>query len=323
VSARPLVLAGVGAGFADVEAERAVLAAAGAEVVDARERDPGDVLALAGAADAVMTDYFDWSADAIARLRRCRLIAQYGAGYDRVDVAAAARAGILVTHTPRYCVDEMADHTLALMLAVLRKVAFYDRRVRAGEWDYNAGPEMRRLGALTLGLLGAGRIGSAVAARARAFGMTVVAHDPARAPEDLRAAAIEPVSLDEAIAAADVLSLHLPLDDGTRGILDARRIGAMKPGAVLVNTARGGLVDQAALTRALRDRSLAGAGLDVLAHEPPAAGEALLALDNVVVTPHAGFLSREALAAVQTQAADEVRRVLSGEPPLHPVNAPA
>jgi D-3-phosphoglycerate dehydrogenase len=315
----PLVLAGVGAGFPDVESERAALAAVGARVVDAREHEPGEVLELARDADAVITDYFDWSAAAIAQLRRCRVIAQYGVGVDRIDVGAAERAGIVVTHTPAYCVEEMADHTVALMLAVLRKVAFYDRRVRAGEWDYKAGPEMRRLRGLTLGLLGAGRIGSAVATRARAFGMAVVAHDPQRDPDDLRREAIAPAPLDEVVAAADVLSLHAPLTPATRGLLDARRIAAMKPGAVVVNTARGALVDQGALAAALRSGALAGAGLDVLADEPPAPGEPLLALERVVLTPHAGFLSRESLRAVQAQAADETRRVLAGQAPRHPV----
>jgi D-3-phosphoglycerate dehydrogenase len=318
----PVVLAGVGAGFPDVSFERSVLAEVGAEVVDAREFTVDQVIEHARGADAVMTDYFEWSADAIAELGSCRVISQYGVGYDKIDVGAAERAGILVTHTPDYCAEEMADHAVALMLAVVRKVAFYDRAVRAGEWDYNAGPEMRRMSALTLGLVGAGRVGSAVAARARAFGMRVVAHDPQRDAADLARDGIEAIGLDEVIRTADLLSLHLPLTAGTRGFMTTDRLVSMKPGAVLLNTARGGLVDHDALTSALRDGSLGGAGLDVLAAEPPRPDDPRLSLENVVVTPHAGFLSREALEAVQVQAAEEARRVLAGEPPRHPVNSP-
>lgn len=318
---RPLVLAGVGADFPDIAAERTVLASVGAEVLDARDLPVGEVLQLARTADAVLSDYFVWSGDAIAGLERCRVICQYGVGVDRIDVDAAARAGIAVTNTPDYCVEEMADHALALLLAVTRKVALYDRGVRSGRWDYNLGPEMRRMRTLSLGLIGAGRIGLAFALRAQALGMRVLAADPNRAPADLRREGIEPVELDDLLTGADVVSLHLPLTPTTTKLLNRKRIAAMKPGAIIINTARGGLIDQLALEDALRSGSLGGAGLDVLAIEPPRPHDRLLELDNVVVTPHAGFLSRESLADVQAQAAQEALRALSGEPMLHVVGA--
>lgn len=318
---RPLVLAGVGADFPDLAAERTVLAPIGAEVLDARNLQVGEVLKLARTADAVLTDYFVWSDDAIAGLERCRVICQYGVGVDRIDVDAAARAGIAVTNTPDYCVDEMADHALALFLAVTRKVALYDRAVRSGRWDYNLGSEMRRIRTLTLGLVGAGRIGSAFALRGRALGMRILAADPNRSHAELRGEAIEPVELEDLLRVADVVSLHIPLTPSTSKLLGRERIAAMKPGAIVINTARGGLIDQLALEEALRSGSLGGAGLDVLAVEPPRPNDSLLELDNVVITPHAGFLSRESLADVQAQAAHEAFRALSGEPMLHVVGA--
>lgn len=318
---RPVVLAGAGAGFPSVDLERSVLSHIDAEVLDARHRPAAEVLDLARGAEAVLTDYFPWTEDAIGRLGRCRVICQYGVGVDRIDLGAAASAGIVVTNTPAYCVDEMADHAVALLLAVTRKVALYDRAVRDGIWDYNLGPEMRRLRSLTLGLIGAGRVGSALAARAGGLGLRVVATDPQRSPEDLGRDGIEACELDQLLATADIVSLHVPLTASTRHLIDRERLASMKRGAVLINTARGGLVDQPALTEALTAGRLGGAGLDVLELEPPEPDDPLLRLDNVVVTPHAGFLSREALGDVQTQAAEEARRVLTGEPPLHVVGA--
>lgn len=318
---RPVVLAGAGAGFPSVDLERSVLSDIDVEVLDVRHRPAAEVLDLARGADAVLTDYFPWTEDAIGRLGRCRVICQYGVGVDRIDVGAAASAGIVVTNTPAYCVDEMADHAVALLLAVMRKVVLYDRAVRDGIWDYNLGPEMRRLRSLTLGLIGVGRIGSAFAARAGGLGLRVVATDPQRSPEDLGRDGIEACELDQLLATADIVSLHLPLAASTRHLIDRERLASMKQGAVLINTARGGLVDQAALTEALSTGQLGGAGLDVLELEPPQPDDALLRLDNVVVTPHAGFLSREALADVQTQAAEEARRVLTGDPPRYVVGA--
>lgn len=320
MSGRPLVVAGAGAGFPSVELERRELVAVGAEVVDALGCDDERTLELARDADAVLTDYFKCSAEVIAQLSRCRVICQYGAGYDAVDVEAAAAAGIVVAHTPEYCVDELADHTLALILAVARKIAWYSRETRAGGWDYAGGRPMRRLRGATLGLVGVGRVGSAVAERARALGMSCVASDPGRAPDDLRAEGLEPVALDELLERSHVVSLHAPLNAATERMIDAARIGRMREGAILVNTARGALVDAGALADAVRGGRLAGAGLDVLPHEPPGPEEAaLVALDEVVVTPHAGFLSVDSLRAVQTDAAREVARVLAGDAPLHPV----
>jgi D-3-phosphoglycerate dehydrogenase len=313
------VIAGVG--FQSLQPEEEILGAVGVDVIDCRGMDDAEIVEIASQVDAVLTDYFCCPADVIARLERCRIICQYGVGVDRIDIEAATAAGILVTHTPDYCVEEMADSALALMLGVARNVVIYDRAVKGGVWDYNAAPEMRRLSGSTLGLVGCGRIGRAVAKRAQALGMEVIGADPLQDPAALEAAGIRAVELGELLASADVISLHAPLTPDSHEMLGAAEIAAMKPGAILVNTARGALLDQSALADALRSGHLAGAGLDVLTEEPPPHDEPLLALDNVILSPHSGFLSRESLAAVQRLAAEEVRRALTGEPLRYALNA--
>jgi D-3-phosphoglycerate dehydrogenase / 2-oxoglutarate reductase len=312
-----------GASFPSLEPERRALEAIGGSVIDARGLGSAETLKLCRDADGIMTDYFRCSAEVIEKLERCRVICQYGVGLDQIDIPAATRAGIIVTHTPAYCVDELADHALALMLAVARNVVRFDRAVRAGTWDYNSAGLMRRLRGRTLGLLGFGRAGRALASRAQAIGLEVVAADPFVKDAVFTSAGVESVELPELLARADVLSLHAPLIEETWRYIGRAELAALKPGAIVVNTARGGLIDQEALADALESGHLAGAGLDVLDEEPPSAGERLLALDSVVLTPHAAFLSVESLESVQTQAAEEVVRAVRGEMPRHAVNPEA
>jgi D-3-phosphoglycerate dehydrogenase / 2-oxoglutarate reductase len=312
-----------GAAFASLEPETRALAAIGAVVIDARGLDAAQTLELCRDADGVMTDYFRCSAEVITKLERCRVVCQYGVGLDQIDVEAATGAGIYVTHTPAYCVDELADHALALMLAVARNVVRFDRAVRAGIWDYACAGPMRRLRGRTLGLVGFGRAGQALAPRAQALGLHVVAADPAVDDAVFASAGVERLELPKLLARADLLSLHAPLVDETRCLIGRAELAALKPGAILINTSRGGLIDQEALADALISGHLAGAGLDVLSQEPPSRDERLLALDCVVLTPHAAFLSVESLDSVQSQAADEVVRVLCGELPRHVVNPQA
>jgi D-3-phosphoglycerate dehydrogenase len=264
------------------------------------------------AADVLIVQYTTVDAALLDGLPGCRAVIRYGVGVDTVDVDAATGRGVWVVNVPDYGTEEVADHTVALMLALLRGVAVLDRSVHGGGWDHRAGPEPRRLSTLALGLFGRGRIGEAVGRRAQAFGMTVRAHDPALA---------ESVPLAELLAASDVVSLHAPLTDATRHAVDPRR---MRRGSYLVNTSRGGLVDAAAVLAALGDGTLAGAALDVFEHEPPEGVEAELARhERVIATPHAAWWSRESLHALKTEVAREALRVLGGEDPRAPVNADA
>ncbi|TDC03612.1 C-terminal binding protein [Nonomuraea longispora] len=290
-----------------------------AELIDASGR--ADAHELCHSADVVLADAAPVTAELVGRMRRCRLICSYGVGVDNIDVAAATAAGIHVSRAPSYCVEELADHTLALILASTRGIVRYHDHVRSGGWDHCGAGTLRRTRGRVLGLLGLGRVGRAVAARAAAFGFRVLATVPVA--DGPHAAFAELVPLERLVAEADVLSLHAPLTPDTRHVISAAELAAMKPTAYLVNTARGGLVDQPALLAALRDGRPAGAALDVLATEPPHAHEELLALPNVIVTPHAGFYSEESLADLTQEVFSEVRAALNGDRPRNAINQPA
>lgn len=247
---------------------------------------------------------------------RARHVASYGVGVNHLDLDACRRRGLLVTNTPGVLTDATADHAMALLLAAARRVAEGDRVVRAGGWKavdpaWMLGTEVT---GKTLGVVGFGRIGQAVARRAAGFGMRVLY----AAPRDVDFPGARRVELDALLAGSDFVSLHVPLTPATENLLSRERLARAKPGVVVVNTARGGVVDDAALADALRSGQVAAAGLDVFRDEPrvPAA---YLALDNVVLTPHLGSGTRETRAAMARMVLDEVARVARGEPARHPV----
>ena len=303
--------------------ELSVLEAAGIEVRLAQCRSSADVAEAARDADAVITQYAPLDAPALAALHRCRVVVRYGVGVDNVDVPAASRHGVWVANVPDYGTEEVADHALALLLALLRGLPRLDRAVRAGEWDVNAVRPLHRLSTLTVGVLGCGRIGEAFARKVLGVGLRVIGHDPAGVRAELREAGVEEVGLHELLSRSDAVSLHLPLSDATHHLVDAAALRRMRPTAYLINTSRGGIVDHAALLEALEAGRLAGAALDVLEVEPPAAGDALAAHPRVVVTPHAAWYSEESYETLKTEAAREAVRVLRGERPRSPVNEPA
>jgi D-3-phosphoglycerate dehydrogenase / 2-oxoglutarate reductase len=263
--------------------------------------------------DGLLAGLDEVDAGVFAAAPALRVVARYGSGVDRVDLDAARAAGVVVTSTPGANAAAVAEWTLALMLALCRPLVAADRAVRDGGWPVLRG---RELGARTVGVLGLGRIGSLVAARCAAFGCKVLAHDPYGSES-----AAELVGLDELMARSDVLTLHAPLTGATRGIVDRARLARMPAGAVLVNTARGELVDEAALLWALEEGPLAGAALDTLAVEPPAPGHPLVGRDDVLVTPHAAPHTAEAAAAMGRMAVDDLLAVLQGRAPRHPVVA--
>lgn len=301
-----------GAGFPHLEHERRILGAIGVEVVDRRDAPRGEVLAAARTAEALMVDYFRCDAEAIAGFERMRVVCQYGMGLDAIDIDAATEAGVVVTHTPGYCTEDLADHTLALMLAAVRRIVRYDGSVSAGTWDYNVGRPLRRFSGCTVGLVGLGAVGRAVARRLRGFGVELLAVDDYVDGAVFAELGVERTDLDDLLAHSDVVTVHAPLTDDTRGLVDEAALARMRPGAILVNTARGGIVDGAAVAHALDAGQLAAAAVDVLEVEPPPAGDPLVRHPDVVVTPHAGFLSEQSLDDVQRMAAEEVARVLDG-----------
>ena len=310
-----------GASFPSLEVERSLLEPLGCTIVDKRFAGDDEALEACRTAVAVMTDYFVCDAARIATFGECRVICQYGAGLNQVDVAAATAAGIYVTHTPDYCSEELGDHAMALILASMRRIVRFDRNIRAGRWDYNDGMPMRLLAACTLGLVGFGRAARAVAVRAQGFGMTVIAHDPLVADDAFAAAGVRRAGeLAEVLTSAEVVSVHVPLVQSTQHLIGAEQLALLRDGAFIVNTSRGGVIDQQALAAELATGRLGGAGLDVLEHEPPATDEPLLSLEDAVLTPHTAFLSVESLDLLQNRAGAEVARVLNGGVPVYGVN---
>jgi D-3-phosphoglycerate dehydrogenase / 2-oxoglutarate reductase len=305
----------------NVDPERSVLDGHEVELRVLQCRTPEEVAAQAGDADVLINQYVPITGEVLDALPRCRLVVRYGVGVDNVDVEAAAARGVWVANVPDYGRDEVADHTLALALAVLRGVVVLDRSVREGSWDLEAARPLRRLSTLTYGVVGCGAIGTAVAGRAAGLGMRVLGYDM---PQVRSAPPIERVPLEELLSSSDVVSLHAALTPDTHHVIGAAALERMRPSAFLVNTARGGLVDAAALLAALDAGELAGAALDVLEGEPPdELGWRLARHPKVVMTPHAAWYSEEAFHTLKTEVAREALRVLEGGQPRSPINAPA
>ena len=306
--------------FPSLEPEHRVLDPLGVEIRAGQCRSEDEVIALARDANAILNCYAKMTARVIGELRHCKVIARYGIGVDNVDLAAATRAGIVVTNVPDYCVDEVSDHALALFLALARRVVAADQAVKGGAWDVVAHQGIQRLRGQTLGLLGFGKIARALAAKAQALGLRVVAADPFVDAETMARLNVRAVDMGTLLAESDALSVHVPLSPETRGIIGERALARMKPTAFLINTSRGGLVDEQALAAALAAGRLAGAALDVMEKEPPPPDHPLRKASNVVLTPHLAFYSREAVVELQTKVAEEAARAFRGEAPRSPVN---
>jgi D-3-phosphoglycerate dehydrogenase len=308
----------IDSGYDHYDIETAVLASAGAVLIV--RPCGGDVLKVQQTvvdADAVLVRESPIDGAVIMAMRRCRAIVRYGIGVDNIDLEAARLRRIAVANVPDYGTEEVSDQALALLMAVARRVVTRDREVRAGAWNIGPAQKMHRLAGKTLGLIGYGRIAAAFTRKLRGVGIArVLACDPhALIPED-----VEVRSVDDVCREADIVSLHAPLTPETRHVLNATRIGLLKPTAIVVNTARGGLIDEAALTAALRAGRLFGAGLDVFAEEPVRRTNPLLELDNVVLSDHTGWYSEESIQDLQRKAAEEVVRVLNGKPPVNWLN---
>ena len=291
--------------YASLDIEAEVLAAAGHELLTASCRTAADVIAATEDVDAVLVQYAPVPAEVFAARPGLRLVSRYGVGVDSVDLDAARARGVWVCNVPDYGTVEVALHTVALLLASLRDLAGHDRRVRAGRWDYQLGPRLRRPTGLTLGVVGLGRIGRLTLERAAPWFGACVGSDP-YLPDPAWPAGVERLELAELFARSDAVTLHLPLTAQTRGLVGEDLLGRMPAGAHLVNTARGGLVDLDAVLRALESGRLAGVALDVLPQEPPPAGHPLLAHPRALLTPHAAWYSAEAEVDLRREAAQNV-----------------
>lgn len=302
-----------------LDIERRILADAGAELVVAETGEADELMALAVGVDAILTNWKRVPPEALDAAPGCLLVSRYGVGLDNIPVDHATELGILVTNVPDFCLQEVSDHAMALVLACARRVVTFSRATRGGVWDLAAGRGLPRLSEQTIGLVGYGNIARTLVPKARGFGLRVLAYSP-RATLSVDGDVELTNDLERLLAESDYVSLHAPSTPETAGLIGERELRLMKPTAYLVNTSRGALVNEDALRQALEERWIAGAALDVLRQEPPPADHPLLALDNAIVTPHAAFYSETAIAELQAKAATNVANVLTGSLPPTVVN---
>ena len=276
--------------------------------------------ALYQQADAIISEMHPVTDDMMANFNRCKIIACASTGYDYVDHASAAKRGIWVTNCPGYCTDEVSTHTIALLLSQARRLPQVRQLVRANEWDPRPVRPIRHPRTQTLGIIGWGRIGRAVSAKAMALGFKVMANDPYVGSKQMLDAGVQPADKETLLRESDYVSLHTPLTDETKHMMDEHLLAHMQPSAYLINTARGLLIDEVALLEAVQSRRLAGAALDVLSSEPPQADHPFLQDDRFFITPHSAWCSEESDAAVWEWAAGNVAYALRNERPPHAVN---
>jgi D-3-phosphoglycerate dehydrogenase len=307
--------------YADLRYEEQVLNSERIELVPAQCRTEEEVIAACRDADALINQYAPITRKVIDSLEKCRVITRYGVGVNTVDVEAATEKGICVANVPDYCMDEVADHALALLLAWTRKVVVANHHVKSGVWDFKVTQPITRLRGKVLGLIGFGKIPQALAEKVKPLGLRVIAHDPF-VPEALaQEKGVKLVTLDELCREADIVSVHAPLTKATEGMVGKEQFDAMKQSAIVINTSRGPVIDERALIEALRAGSIAGAALDVVEQEPISPDNPLLTMEQVILTPHVAWYSEEAAAEMRTKAAMGVVDVLlHGEYPKYLVN---
>ena len=307
--------------FPSLDPAKAALARLNPTYRMSKSANADDIIAVARDADAILVTYAKLSREVLAQLTRCKAIGRFGLGVDNIDLVTAKEKGIAVNYVPDYCIREVSDHAMALLLALIRKIPLSNKLVQSGRWEMPAVVPIRRIEGTVLGLVGFGHIPRLIAPKAQAFGIKVIAHDPYAKPELFTAANVESVDFDTLLKRSDYVSIHAPLLPATRGMMNAAAFAKMKKGAYIVNTARGPLIDEAALVAALDSGQVGGAGLDVVAAEPLAKDSPLLHRDNVIISPHTAFYSIEALEELQSKCASDVARVLSGEKAVYPISA--
>ena len=306
--------------YPDLDIERRIITEAGGTLIPAQCRSEEEVIQKAKDAHGLLTQYAPISRKVIEALSQCRVIARYGIGVDNIDISAATQRKIVVVNVPSYCEEEVANHTLALILACVRKIFLFNQAIRKGNWDWKLGRPIVRLSEQKLGLIAFGKIAKMVARKARAFGFSLMGFDPYVSDEEFAAEGVRKVDLDYLLKNSDIICVHAPLTQETRHMLGREEFKKMKSSSFLVNTSRGAVVDEKALYEALREGQIAGAALDVLEEEPPGKDSPLLKLDNVIFTPHVAWYSESSLKELRAKAATDLVRVLEGKTPQGFVN---
>jgi len=318
--AKQFVVAITDSPFENADREQAILRRIGASVQKFNCSNDLQVIEAAGDAHVILCDASPITRNAIAALSQLVGVVEYGIGYDNIDVNAATEKGVLVCNVPDFMTAEVADHAVALILALVRKLHRIGPSTRAGEWNWRKFRPINSLDGKTVGIVGFGNIGRQVAERMRSFRTQVIAYDPYVSHEMMEKLGAKPTNLDNLLRISDIISIHVPLTKDTKQLIGKKELASMKDSIILVNTSRGSVMDQEALITALRNGRIAAAGLDVLTKEPPSSDDPLLKLENVIVTPHIGWYSEQSSSRLQENVALEAVRILAGKPPKHPVN---
>jgi len=304
----------------DTEVEEQTLKELDVELILSPSRDEETSIRYVSDADALVQDAAPVTEKVLEAAKKCKIVSELGIGVNNIDIPAATRRGIYVANVPDYCIDEVSDHALALVLALERKINILDEKVKAGEWGLEEAKPILRLRGQTYGIFGFGNIGHAVAKKAQAFGFNVIAADPFVSSEEAKRFGVELVGFERLLRNSDVISIHASLSKSTQHMFNKEALAKMKNTAYLVNVARGALVDQRALYNALKSGKIAGAALDVVEKEPPELDEPLFSLDNIVLTPHVAYYSETSYIEVRKRALGEVVRVLKGGEPQNWLN---
>ena len=307
--------------FPSLDPAKKALEDANAEVIQAPSSSEEDIIKSAEYADAILVTYAKLNENILRSLKNCKAIGRFGIGVDNIDLKVAGELGISVNYVPDYCLDEVSDQAMAMIISMARKIPQSNKLVQSGRWEMPAVVPMYRLRGKTVGLIGFGNIPRLMTPKAQAFGFNVIAADPYAPKELFEKFNVESVTMDELYERSDFISVHAPLLPETKGLVNKEAFKKMKKTAIIVNTARGPLIDEKDLIEALDNKEIGGAGLDVVETEPLPEDSALIGRDNVILAPHTAFYSVEALEELQTKAASDVARVLNGEEPIYPIKA--
>ena len=307
--------------FPSLDPAKKALEDANAEVIQAPSSSEEDIIKSAEYADAILVTYAKLNENILRSLKNCKAIGRFGIGVDNIDLKVAGELGISVNYVPDYCLDEVSDQAMAMIISMARKIPQSNKLVQSGRWEMPAVVPMYRLRGKTVGLIGFGNIPRLMTPKAQAFGFNVIAADPYAPKELFEKFNVESVTMDELYERSDFISVHAPLLPETKGLVNKESFKKMKKTAIIVNTARGPLIDESDLIEALDNKEIGGAGLDVVETEPLPEDSALIGRDNVILAPHTAFYSVEALEELQTKAASDVARVLNGEEPIYPIKA--